>query len=196
MSVVDIHIEQPYKKCVQAYGMRQSGKTVLLKYLLVRTPCRYILVDTLHQHDWKPLHSDVQQIVRPSPSEDLPLFLDGIIEEKWREGNWIIVVEELDAYQTVWNMTQGLKKMINWGGNRNVSLWYTVRRLADVHKDIVANCEYHFIFKAYVPNDIEYYRKFVGDVADSAKDLLPYHFIYYRVGGKPEFCKPISVLNF
>jgi len=131
--------------------------------------------------------------VRPADT-DFVGFLDQVIEEKWKEGNCVIAVEEMDAYQTVWNLSPSLKKLINWGGNRNLSLWYTVRRLADVHKDIVANCEHHFIFRAYLPNDIEYYRKFVGGVVDYAKDLQPYHFIYYRVGSKPVFCRPVKLV--
>ena len=194
MSVVDIKISRPYRECVQWYGMRQSGKSNHIKYTLIRTPTNWILVDTLHQHNWPPLKPKIQQIVKPSYNVDLPLFLDEIIDEKWKEGNCVIVVEELDAYQTVWNLSPSLKKLINWGGNRNLSLWYSVRRLADVHKDVVANCEHHFIFKAYVPNDIEYYRKFVGKVADYAKDIAPYHFIYYRVGRKPQFCKPVKLV--
>lgn len=192
MNVAQINIERPYQHCVQWYGMRRSGKTNHLKYTLLRTPVNWLLVDTLHQHNWNPLKPKLQEIVRPVDT-DFACFLDQIIEEKWKVGNCVIAVEELDAFQTVWNLSPSLKKLINWGGNRNLSLWYTVRRLADVHKDIVANTEHHFIFKAYVPNDIEYYRKFVGSVADYAKDLAPYHFIYYRVGSKPTFCRPVKL---
>jgi len=173
--------------------MKQKGKSNLLKYLLLRTPVRWVLVDTLRQHNWTPLNPKGQLILKPS-STDFVGFLDQIIEERWKDGNCVIAVEELDAYQTIWNLSPSLKKLINWGANRNLSLWYTVRRLADVHKDIVANCEHHFIFQAYLPNDIEYYRKFIGEVADYAKELQPYHFIYYRVGSKPVFCRPVKLV--
>jgi len=190
--VAQIDIDRPYKDCVQLYGMRQCGKSTLLKYLLVRTPANWVLVDTLHQHGWKPLKLKTQQIVRPPYNVDLPSFLDQIIEQLWNKGNFILAVEELDAYQTVHKLSPALKKLINWGGNRGLALWYTARRLADVHKDIVANCEHHFIFKAYVPNDIEYYKKFVGAVAEEAMNLPKYHYYYYRVGSKPILCRPIS----
>lgn len=193
MSIVDIRIQKPYRECCQLYGMRQSGKSNLLKYLLERTPCRWVLIDTLRQHNWNPLKSDRQEIIKPVDT-DFSSFLDQIIDDRWKQGNCIIAVEELDAYQTIWNLSPSLKKLINWGGNRNLSLWYTVRRLANVHKDVVANTEHHFIFKAYVPNDIEYYRKFVGDVADYARDLAPYHFIYYKVGSQPQFCRPVKLV--
>lgn len=193
MSVVEVNIDRPYKQCAQWYGMRQSGKTNLLKYILLRTHVNWILIDTLHQHNWNHLQPKRQRILKPSDT-DFMKFLDQIIEEKWKSGNCVIAVEELDAYQTVNGISPSLKKLINWGGNRNLSLWYTVRRLADVHKDIVANTEHHFIFRAYVPNDIEYYRKFVGKVADYARDLRPYHFIYYRVGGTPQFCRPVKLV--
>jgi len=193
MSYPDIYFENPLKECVMIAGMRQEGKSNLFAYLLAHNPNPYVAIDTmgvLTKAKFQPLESDTQQILYPTAP-----WLDSFLvacKEVWNRGNVIFAIEEIGQYCTKHSIPVELRKLINLGGNRNIALWFTTRRIAEVHNDVVANCIHHFIFRTYLPTDVDYYRGYIGNVIDMAKDLPRFHFIYYRIGSTPKIFKPVE----
>lgn len=177
--------------------MRQEGKTNLLKWLLNSCPNRYTVFDTLGQvsRGFQPLKPDIQRIVTPSWAQHYSLFLK-TCEEVWKEGNQIFAIDEVSQYTTKWEMPDQLKRLISMGGNRNIALWITTQRVAQVHNDLLANIKHHFIFRTFLPQDIEWYSKFVPkDIILMSKDLPRFHFIYYKLGGEPQIFKPVKLMR-
>jgi hypothetical protein len=192
-----IYFEQPLKECIAIMGMRQEGKTNLLKWLLNSTPLKYTAFDTLGQiGNFKPLNPKIQRIVKPkSWSLRLPSFLK-TCQEVWKEGNQIYAIDEVSQFCSKWEMPEPLKMICNMGGNRNIALWITSQRVAQVHNDLLANCKHHFIFRTYLPQDIDWYGKFVPkEIILMSKDLPPYHFIYYKLGSDPIIMKPVKLME-
>lgn len=187
-----IQVDNPYKERIFIYGMIQQGKTVLAKYLVQQYDLQGIhtvVLDTVHNHKYTLKHGE---IVKPPFARKEELFLT-LCQDIWKKGNTVFVIEEIDQFCTPQYLPPELDSIIQMGANRNISLIATTRRVAEVHGSVVGNCLHHFIFKAFLPRDLEYYQKYVGKIVWQAKDLAPFHFIYYKVGGSPQICQPIPM---
>jgi hypothetical protein len=192
-----IYFQNPYKDCVAIIGMRQEGKTNLLKWLLRNTTNRYVVFDSLGQVSvgFKPLRPKTQKVIIPEWSRREEIF-DAVCLDVWRRGNLIFAVDEVSLFCSKWDMPEPLNRLISMGGNRNIAIWITTQRVAQVHNNILANCQYHFIFRTYLPNDVEWYSKVVPrNVILMSKDLPRYHFIYYKLGEKPVVMKPVKLIQ-
>lgn len=204
----DILIAAPYKECVGAFGMRQEGKTNLLKYLLDLTECNYTVFDTLGQvsKGFTP-RLENQKIIKPTWTNMRSLF-EATASEVWKCGNQIFVIDEISVKENddsghgkpyfcdKWWINPWLNRLSNQGGNRNIGLWITSQRVAQVHNDLLGNCRYHFIFRLYLPQDLEWYSKVVPkEVIMLAKDLPKYHFIYYQLGQSPQVFRPVKKMG-
>ena len=175
--------------------MRQEGKTNLLAYLLAHTQNPYVCLDTmgiLTKANFQPLLPKKQQIVKPHFNSCQTVFTK-LCKYVWKKSNMIFAIEEINQYCTKHYIPPELRGLINLGGNRNIALWFTTRRIAEVHNDIVANCIHHFIFRTFLPQDVDWYSTFIPkDVILLSKDLPKYNFIYYKIGGTPQIYKPVN----
>lgn len=188
-----IYIERPYDENCFFVGMGGRGKSNLLAYLLYQMRlrgARWILYDASVVHRWPAPQGC--QIVHPAKYKALETFLD-VCRKLTQVGNIIFAVEEIEEFCTPQQMPPELEEIINRGRSRyHMAYWVTTRRPAEVHGSIIANCDHHFIFQNFQPRDVEYYRKYVGPVADEAKDLPMYQFLYYRVGSIPRLKLPVK----
>ena len=194
-----------YKDCWAIIGMRQSGKTNFLKWLLSQSHARYTIFNTIGAiKDWQPLHPKIQRIVTPNGWEDIQACFSKTAKEVWKQGNQQFIIDDIAVRHDVkgklkpfltdkfW-MHSELAKIMNQGGNRNISLWLTAQRVAQVHNDLLSNCDHHVIFKLYLPQDIDWYSGVVPKtVVEASKDLPEHEFIYYRLGEQPQFCKAVK----
>lgn len=191
----DIHITQPFKERIAIIGMVQEGKTNFLKWLMSQTTVRYTCFDSIgmvSHGGYQPLKPDIQKIVVPRFSTRHKEF-DEVCMQVWKEGNQILIVDEVADNCTKWEIPEPFNLIVTKGGNRNIGLWITTQRPAQVHNNILAGCKHHIIFRTYLPQDVEWYSKIVPkEIILLSKDLAPYHFIYYKLGGQPEFFKPVK----
>ena len=189
----DIRITNPFKECLIIVGMRQSGKTNFLKWLLSQCPVRFKVFDTLAQvRGLRILDEKNQQIITPPFSQRFVKF-EETCHEVWNTGNMVFAIDEVSEFTTKWELPEHLNRLSKMGGNRNIGIWYTTQRVAMVHNDILSMCDHHIIFKTYLPQDLEWYSKIVPkDVILMSKTLPPYHFIYYRLGHEPQVFKPVK----
>ena len=190
-----IRISNPYTELIGIVGMRQTGKTTLLAYLLKNLKARYICFDTLGvltRHGFTPSNQKSQKVFFPNfQLRQQQLFK--MIRKYWDgEGKIIFAIDEINMYQTKYQIPTELDVLVSLGGNKDMSLIWTSRRVAEVHNNIIANTTHHFIFKTFLPTDVDWYSQFIPkDVILLSKNLLDYHFIYYRIGSDPIICKPI-----
>lgn len=192
---MSIRFDNALKENVCIVGMGQEGKTNLLAYLMERDPNPYTIFDTMGrftQGSFKPLRPKTQCIIKPRFAQQSPLFLE-TCKEVWSQGNCIFAVEEMSSFCTKHYLPPELETVINQGGNRSIAYRFTTRRVAQIHNDIIANCQHHFIFRTYLPQDVEWYEKVVPkEVIMMSKDLPKYHFIYYPLGGQARIYQPVN----
>jgi len=192
MSVTRIEIARPYQESCNFAGMTGSGKSNALAYAAQKLPreITYTLFDLVRVHKWQPLNPKKQRIIHPSLNAYVE-ELEVILEQVFREGNHVLMIEEIDRFSTLHVMPERLDDIINVGRNRRVSLWLSFRRPQRVHKDLIENAYHHFIFRMF-GTACEWYKEATGwRGVEEAKNLLPYHFIYWKVGQEPQFCKPL-----
>ena len=195
--VVNIHIKRPYQERVGFYGKTGSGKSNCMAYLLQRTRCKFILIDMEGVHRWEPLDPKRQVIVHGKRGTDRQALLMKVLHKIMNEKYFILAVEGVDAFQTPRWMPKELEDFVQYGRNYEwgrSSYWVTFRRCADVHKDIVANLDHHFIFRSFEPNDVtNYYRRYLGkDVAQRLQSLPDYHFYYWKPPHRPVLSAPVK----
>ncbi len=217
-STVQIRFANPYKECISVVGMRQSGKTNLVAWLL--SQCRdlnVVVFDTLGVISkafagWRPANLE---IIVPKWNCDLtakeidPMLLSqftAACQYVWNRGNCIFVIDEIHLFcAKKKTLPNHLFLLINQGGNRNIALWFTSQRAAQVHNDLLAACDHHFIFKLWLPQDLDWMcgvlpREVIYGVEDKngtvkkqgAKHLERWHFMYLKVGEQAQFCKPVK----
>ena len=194
MAKPDIIFTNPLKECVCIVGMRQEGKTTLLKWLLHHTKNRYTAFDTLGSlGNFQPTYPQIQRIVRPIYAQSYQMFIQ-TCRQVWNEGNQIFAVDEIGKFCTKHTMPPELSDLVDLGGNRNISVWFTTRRVAEVHNNLIANATHHFIFRTFLPQDVEWYSQFIPkDIILMSKNLPKHWFIYYRVGDQPKIFKPVEI---
>ena len=194
----DIQFENPLKDCCSLTGQRQSGKTTALIKLLEHNPNPTIIFDTLGVISGKMQPLPNQRIINPHWSERtlptyegrLAVFLP-ICQQVWKRGNVIFVVEEWHLFcKTKFALPAEFGNLFNQGGNRNIAVWGTSQRAAQVHNDILAACTHHFIFKLSMPQDLRWMEKIVnknlieGNPKDQkqlcVRNMPKYHFLYYN----------------
>jgi len=178
--------------------MGQEGKTNLMAVLLDNCRVPYTLFDTLGiltYNGFKPLNPKTQKIIMPRRAiEREPLFSKAC-RQVWNEGNQIFAVDEMSIHQSKHFLPLDLDTVINQGGNRNIAYWFTTRRVAQIHNDILGSAHHHFIFRTYLPVDVEWYRQFIPEtVIRMAQDLPKFHFIYYRLGSEAKVFQPVKKL--
>jgi hypothetical protein len=173
--------------------MGGRGKSNLLAWLLYQMRLRgvrWILFDASVVHRWQA--PEGCQIVHPVKYRALETFLD-VCRKLTQIGNIIFAVEEVEEFVTPQQMPPEFEEVINRGRSRyHISYWATSRRPAEVHGSIIANCDHHFIFQNFQPRDVEYYKRYVGEVAEQAKNLPRFQFLYYHVGSEAVTMLPVK----
>jgi len=217
MNEPDIQFLEPLKECVDVTGQRQSGKTKLIIELIKRNPNPMVIFDTLGvisaniaagnltlQPHQKIINPNWSENALPSYDERLAVFLP-ICDAVWRQGNVVFVVEEWHLFcKTKFALPASFGNLFNQGGNRNIAVWGTSQRAAQVHNDILAACTHHIIFKLSTPQD----RRWMCDVVEKeliegdpkndkkmcVRKMPKYHFLYYNnQTDQAEFFQPISI---
>jgi len=146
----------------------------------------------LSNANFEPLRPKTQVIIKPHFANKENYFI-ATCKDVWRKGNQILAIEEIGQFCTKHYKPPELDSLINLGGNRNIALWFTTRRVAEVHNDIIANCQHHFIFRTYLPADVEWYASVVPkSVIELSKNLPKFHFIYYQIGHEPKIYQPVK----
>lgn len=205
-----IHIQNPFKERIADIGMTQSGKTNWLLWYLSCNKHPYTLFDTIGsvrramQKGWTPLYPKTQLIVTPPNWESIEPAFKKAAAEVWAKGNMQFFIDDIAVRREIkgklkpylcdkfW-IQADLAKLMNQGGNRNISVNFTAQRPAQVHNDLLASCMHHIIFKLYLPADIDWYADVVGrETAEASQNLEQFEFIYKELGKPPQFCKAVK----
>lgn len=193
---MSIEFERPFKENVAIVGMGQDGKTNCLASLLNTQRNPYTLYDSLGiltKANFQPLDPKTQTIIKPRGELDRQNLFLKTCHDVWTQGNRVFAIDEISMYCTKHQMPPELNQVVNQGGNRNIAYWFTTRRVAQVHNDILGSCQHHFIFRTYLPQDVEWYSAVVPrNILEMSRKLPDYHFIYYRLGKEPRIMQPVK----
>ena len=160
-------------------GQTGTGKTTLAKAILkqIRGKRKVMIVDVNGEYSGI---EGVEDIIPQDPKE---IFVT--LAKAYDEGNYILVMDEADMYfpQSPAPLSGIQYKIVHLGRHRNLMRFFITRRIADLHKDVVSQAQKIFSFYQFLPNDIDYLRKFVGDDAYLTRELRGHEFVLFTSKG-------------
>lgn len=187
-------------------GVRGSGKTYFMKALIQKhldAGRRVILYDTEHEFsDFKHPKLTVYSPKAPASKAEF----EQVCKWVWSHRRVVFAVESVEFFAVPSRDLEvdipSFKQIVHWGREKEgqiqkekkrIGLIMTARRIASVHKDPCSQAIHWFVFSTHLPNDTKYLRQFVGKVADQARKLPRYHFVYWTSGQEEgEICRPIG----
>lgn len=94
-----------------------------------------------------------------------------------------IFIDEIDKLCDARVISEGLKRLVNYGRHYRVSLIAASRRPRQVHRDITANADRILIGQSQEPRDLEYLAEFVGETAaEEARTFSDFEFLDWPSG--------------
>lgn len=125
----------------------------------------------------------MKQILRVEPGEhELAEWSDNI-EEIWRKGDRILVIDEGTLVNpSVRRLTPALGKAIRTGRSRNLGVWFGSQRPKDIPSAVFTEAEHFFLFRLTWKGDRDKVLTFTSDALEKPHASLRGHdFIYYNV---------------
>lgn len=176
-------IEIKKNEVVLISGTRDMGKTKLFLHIIKKFLNKgYEVVIYDSEHEFEDLHHEKLLIYKPTKPANKKEF-DNVSEKIYERRNVIFAVESVDFYatpkDTELKKVPNFKKIVHWGRKRNIGLIMTTRRVAGVHKDCVGASRHHFMFWMFLPNDIDYLKKYVGETAEELITLERWYYIHW-----------------
>lgn len=175
-------------------GFTGSGKSYLLRYLInnfINQNVKVMVYDTEREKTFDDLPIENRYRPKGNSIEEFDWFCADVLAHR----NIVFAIESIDLFSPPFKpVPPNLWKLVHWGRKRGIGLIMTSRRIASVHKDPCSQCKHWFIFYTFLPNDVDYLRKFVGETADKAKQLKPWYFLYWTQG-QAQIYSPIPKVN-
>jgi hypothetical protein len=155
-------------------GKKGSGKTTLAKFLVRNLPFRFLIFDVIG--NWAEFRKEYNYIL-VSPRNHIQ-YINQILMKVWNAGNYYIIYDEFDQYP----YSGMVSTIINIGRNRNIAGMYIARRTVNIHKDILQNATWTFVFGNNAYRDIEHINENYN--IDSRawtryQNLKPYEFLIF-----------------
>ena len=164
---------------ISILGKTGSGKTNLIKVLMtdIFPDYFFVVLDTIgNMAEFEGKENvDYHQVV-PSDTNEVDEIIYGALER----GDCMVVIDEVDRYQT--KKGTMLNELVNVGRNYNVGGIFAARRTADVDKDILSNSAYIFVFQHILPQDLDVLIDWFAQPEQTFRDLQEYEAILFKNG--------------
>jgi len=164
---------------VSILGKTGSGKTNLIKVLMsdILKDYDFVLLDSIGNFaEYEGKENVEYHQVTPSDTNTV----DDIIYKALERGNCMVVIDEVDRYQT--KKGTMLNELVNLGRNYEVGGIFAARRTADVDKDILSNSPFIFVFQHILPQDLDVLIDWFAQPEATFRDLQEYEAILFKNG--------------
>lgn len=182
-------------------GKRGSGKTYLMKNIL-KAVSNFFVYDPLHQISISDAYitknfNDAINVLRKGSKRIIynPIQInitefDTLCRMIYSVGNIMFLVDEADRIMPSRAITKNASALIDLGRTSLIGGIFVTRRLARLDSLPISQSDHVMAFKTILPQDVKYLKEFIGEIAEQAPNLKPYHFLYYD-GNETIIHKPI-----
>ena len=184
-------------------GRTGSGKSVLMKQLLIPNIANYVIYDYKHEitlpdsiifnkiTDFK-LHPNESAIIyRPGTGSDEEF--NQLCRQVFYRGNNTLILDEIASHMTSTKICQWHDTIMRLGRSKRVGIINCTQRPRICHNNVISQCEHFFIFKLTQQTDKKKMAEFCGD--EVMQDIEKYWFWYYNIEAeKPILSKPLKLL--
>lgn len=171
---------QKHNEITVILGKKGCGKTSLAWNLIRELP-RLLIFDFNREYSGFYTVSTPQDLIavmklnfegnfrvcyQPSPDFDIEEHFTHLSAAVFCIPNMTLLAEEIDLVSNAGMMPDGLKKIINYGRHRGISLIALSRRAHKVPRDLTANADKIYTFAQFEPRDIKYLEEYTGGLSE------------------------------
>lgn len=182
-------------KQVGVFGLKNSGKTNFVKWLLKNFYPRSFVFDPMDEYkdEWG-FNQYVPQQKRSQA--ELEMFIDQVIKPNKQQID-MMVVDESNRYHTKGGELDGpVAEIIDYGTSHwNLGAIFIARRPVQVHTDILELSEYLFIFRLTGKNDHKRLDNIAPGLSDAVRDLPQYGCVMVKPDRSFEVLQPVPLMD-
>lgn len=183
-------------------GMTGSGKSVLMKQLLIPQLQNLVLYDYKHEIELPEAvyFHDVQDFKR-QPNEPCIIYrsssggdkeFDALCRQVFYRGSNTLVLDEIASHMTPMKILPWHDTIMRLGRSKNVGCINCTQRPRITHNNVISQCEHFFIFKLLQDSDKKKMAEFCG--AEVLRPIDKYWFWYYNIAmDRPVLCPPLKI---
>ncbi len=172
-------------------GKRGSGKTYLMNQI-IKSADSFFVYDALHQisisnaYTTKNFNDALNALRKGSkriiykPIQISIAEYDALCRLIYNIGNIMLFVDEADRVMPSRAITRNASALIDLGRTNLIGGVFLTRRLARLDSLPISQSDHVMAFKTILPQDVKYLKEFIGEIAEQAPNLKPYHFLYYN----------------
>jgi len=192
----------PYDHNVLVVGSAGSGKTFfvnnhIIKGFLIASNTSFVIYD----YNWRGyddllipkshhFEKHFQYIFQPIDKK-MSAFIEFCRHHK--ELNRVMVVEEVQEYGNTNSMPEIFEDRVRTGRNEGRTTVSITQRPQEIHKAIVSNAEFIFVFRLGWINDVKVVASWIGADPFELKNMPKYHYYQkYKYSDKPSLMKPVK----
>jgi len=168
------------------FGLKGSGKSVLLKSILDSSP-DHLVYDPMNEHrGYKRYVPDD----RRSTSELSDFIAQVVIPRK----PTLFVIDEANRHirPKPTPLPAGVDELNDLARHWNISVGYVARRPVQFHTDIVELAQVIFFFILPGKNDYRYLEDLHAGLGDQVRQLRPFHFVSLTNGQQIKLHSPVD----
>lgn len=173
-------------------GKRGSGKTTLAGKFITERTKPVLIMDMLCQFETGKRFCSVAAILdyivlaKKFNITD-PLVLTNYEQKEFsllceiaiRHKDVMLVVDEVDFFDTPQCKDHVFKKVIHYGRHTKIDLVTTSRRPANISRDLTSQTDEFYIFRMHEKRDLDYFHELNSELPDKIKDLQQFSYIKY-----------------
>ncbi len=195
-----MHIKIKANERIFVTGRTGSGKSVLVKNLLLPQIGNYVLYDYKHEitqpgavyfhdvADFQKQPNCPEIIYRPATGSDEEF--DQLCRQVYHRGNNVLILDELANHVTATKIQPHPDLIMRLGRSKGVGIINCTQRPRGTHNNIISQCEHFFIFQLLQDSDRKKLAEFCGPKV--LQPIPEYHFWYYHIAmSEPVLCKPL-----
>jgi len=182
------------KKINLIFGKRGSGKSYLAQSLVEKYD-RLFIFDTLGEYTGGVVFEDPEKlkefwghiykkkfriIYRPLiPQQEF----DWIAELIYELGDVTLLVEEIDAFASPYQVSREFAQLLQRGRHKNIELIGVTQRPFGIPRLLTSQAKQIYVFNTNEPRDLEYLRSLLGTAAEEKiKTLEQYQYALWEDG--------------
>lgn len=188
---------------VAIIGKTGSGKSYLIRKVSHQFK-RVLFFDPKHEHGdlkgqtthtvettKKVLEKKDNFFIIYQPYDLSPETWNEVCEAVFRKGNMVVVMDEVERWSSP-RVVEWHDKIIRMGRTRGIGIIHLIQRPAFIDNYILSESEHFIIFNLNLESDRKKVEGVIGEVAEKARDLTAYHFLYYSpLEREARICNPV-----
>lgn len=164
-------------KCFCIFGLRGTGKSVLMHYMATKLGPSCLIFDTLGEIEGDPSYDVFKPFNRYDPGE-LEVVIRWVMAGAGGRDYKMFCIDEANRFcpSKPHPLPQAVADLNDWQRHARITTGYIARRPVQLHQDLIELAEYLFIFNLKGKADIGYLESISAGLGEAVFSLQPWYF--------------------